>query len=282
MNKLSTYQQTRVISALVEGNSIRATCRMTGAARVTVTRLLVEVGKACYLYQYRNLKNLQSRRIQCDEIWSFCYAKQDNLPEKKRGKLGYGDVWTYVAIDADTKLVPCWLVGQRTANYAYQFMNDLAKRLTNRVQLTTDGHRKYLDAVDDVFGNNIDYAMLVKLYGSEAEGEKRYSPAKCNGTETRVVKGNPDPAQISTSFVERQNLTMRMNMRRFTRLTNAFSKKVDNLKHAVALHFMYYNFARVHKTLGVTPAMAAGIADHVWTVEEIVSLEKFQKSSISN
>jgi IS1 family transposase len=255
---------------------------MTGAAKGTVTRLLIEVGKACYMYQYRNLKNLQSRRIQCDEIWSFCYAKQDNLPEKKRGKLGYGDVWTYVAMDADTKLVPCWLVGLRTANYAYQFMNDLAKRLTNRVQLTTDGHRKYLDAVDDVFGNNIDYAMLVKLYGSDPEGEKRYSPAKCNGTEVRIIKGNPEPRQISTSFVERQNLTMRMNMRRFTRLTNAFSKKVDNLKHAVALHFMYYNFARVHKTLGVTPAMAAGIADHVWTLEEIVSLEKFQKSSISN
>ncbi|MBM3142893.1 MAG: DDE-type integrase/transposase/recombinase [Chloroflexi bacterium] len=282
MNRLSTRQRTKVITALVEGNSIRATCRMTGAAKGTVTRLFIEVGKSCYLYQYRHLKNLQSRRIQCDEIWSFCYAKQDNLPEKKRGKLGYGDVWTYVAIDADTKLVPCWLVGLRTANYAYQFMNDLAKRLTNRVQLTTDGHRKYLDAVDDVFGNNIDYAMLVKLYGSEAEGEKRYSPAKCNGTETHVIKGNPDPAQISTSFVERQNLTMRMNMRRFTRLTNGFSKKVDNLKHAVALHFMYYNFVRVHKTLAMTPAMAAGITDHVWTLEEIVTLEKFQKPSILN
>jgi IS1 family transposase len=255
---------------------------MTGAAKGTVTRLLIEVGKACYMYQYKNLKNLQSRRIQCDEIWSFCYAKQDNLPEKKRGKLGYGDVWTYVAMDADTKLVPCWLVGLRTANYAYQFINDLAKRLTNRVQLTTDGHRKYLDAVDDVFGNNIDYAMLVKLYGADSEGEKRYSPAKCNGTETHVIKGNPDPAQISTSFVERQNLTMRMNMRRFTRLTNAFSKKVDNLKHAVALHFMYYNFARVHKTLGVTPAMASGISDHVWALGEIVALTDTKIFSVSN
>jgi len=201
---------------------------------------------------------------------------------KKRGKLGYGDVWTYVAMDADTKLVPCWLVGLRTANYAYQFMNDLAKRLINRVQLTTDGHRKYLDAVDDVFGDNIDYAMLIKLYGADPEGDKRYSPSECLGTETRIIKGNPEPKQISTSFVERQNLTMRMNMRRFTRLTNGFSKKVDNLKHAVALHFMYYNFARVHKTLGITPAMAAGIADHAWTIEEIVSLEKFLKPSISN
>jgi IS1 family transposase len=255
---------------------------MTGVAKGTVTRLLIEVGKACYRYQYKNLKNLQSRRIQCDEIWSFCYAKQDNLPEKKRGKLGYGDVWTYVAIDADTKLVPCWLVGLRTANYAYQFMSDLAKRLTNRVQLTTDGHRKYLDAVDDVFGNNIDYAMLIKLYGADPEGDKRYSPSECLGTEVHVIKGNPEPKQISTSFVERQNLTMRMNMRRFTRLTNGFSKKVDNLKHAVALHFMYYNFARVHKTLGVTPAMATGITDHAWAIDEIIALIDNKIFSISN
>lgn len=272
MNKLSLRQRTKVIVALVEGNSVRATCRMTGIARMTVTKLLVDVGTACYGYQYRNLKNLQSRRIQCDEIWSFCYAKQDNLPDNKRGKLGYGDVWTYVAIDADTKLVPCWLVGLRTANHAYQFMNDLAKRLTNRVQLTTDGHRKYLDAVDDVFSNNIDYAMLVKMYGHEPENEKRYSPSECIGAEKRVIKGNPEQAHISTSFVERQNLTMRMSMRRFTRLTNGFSKKVDNLKHSVALHYMHYNFARIHKTLDMTPAMAAGLADHVWTLEEIIGL----------
>lgn len=272
MNRLSLRQRTKVITALVEGNSIRATCRMTAAAKGTVIRLLADVSKACYMYQYKNLRNLQSRRIQCDEIWSFCYAKQDNLPEKKRGKLGYGDVWTYVAIDADTKLVPCWLVGLRTANYAYQFMNDLKRRLTNRVQLTTDGHRKYLDAVDDVFGDNIDYAILVKLYGSEPESEKRYSPAKCTGADKQIIKGNPELSQISTSFVERQNLTMRMNMRRFTRLTNGFSKKVDNLKWAVALHFMYYNFTRVHKTLGLTPAMAAGVSDHVWSLEEIVLL----------
>lgn len=282
MNKLSIRQRTKVIGALVEGNSIRATCRMTGASKGTVMRLLNEVGMACYMYQYRNLKNLQSRRIQCDEIWSFCYAKQDNLPENKRGKLGYGDVWTWVAIDADTKLVPCWQVGLRNANYAHQFIRDLKRRLSNRVQLTTDGNRVYLDVVDDLFSNNIDYAMLVKLYGSEPETEKRYSPSKCLGTEVRVIRGNPDQSHISTSFVERQNLTMRMNMRRFTRLTNGFSKKVDNLKYAVALHFMYYNFARVHKTLGVTPAMAAGVSDHVWTLEEIASLQKFQTSSISN
>jgi IS1 family transposase len=255
---------------------------MTGAAKGTVTRLLIEVGKACYMYQYKNLKNLQSRRIQCDEIWSFCYAKQDNLPQNKRGKFGYGDVWTWVALDADTKLVPCWLVGLRTANHAYQFLSDLKRRLSNKVQLTTDGHRVYLDAVDDVFGNEINYATLIKLYGSEPESEKRYSPAKCNGTEKHTIKGNPELSQVSTSFVERQNLTMRMNIRRFTRLTNGFSKKVDNLKHAVSLHYMYYNFARVHKTLGVTPAMAAGLTDHVWTLQEIASLEKFQKSSISN
>lgn len=187
-----------------------------------------------------------------------------------------------MAIDVDTKLVPCWLVGLRNANYAFQFIRDLKRRLSNRVQLTTDGNRIYLDVVDDLFSDNVDYAMLVKMYGSDPESERRYSPAKCTGTEIQIIKGNPEQSHISTSFVERQNLTMRMNMRRFTRLTNAFSKKVDNLKCAVALHFMYYNFARVHKTLDMTPAMAAGIADHVWTLEEIASLEKFQKSSISN
>jgi IS1 family transposase len=239
MNKLSTYQRTKIISALVEGNSIRSTCRMTGAAKGTVIRLLTEIGTACYKYQYKTLKNLNSRRIQCDEIWSFCYSKQDNLPDNKRGKLGYGDVWTWVAIDADTKLVPCWLVGLRNANYTSQFINDLKHRLSNRVQLTTDGNRVYLDAVNDVFFKDVDYAMLVKLYGNSPDTEKRYSPLKCSGIEKIVVNGSPDPAQISTSYVERQNLTMRMGMRRFTRLTNAFSKKADNLKCAVALHFMY-------------------------------------------
>ncbi|MBM3173959.1 MAG: DDE-type integrase/transposase/recombinase [Chloroflexi bacterium] len=281
MNKLSTHQRTKVVSALVEGNSIRATCRMTGVAKGTVMRLLAEVGTACYRYQYKNLRNLNSRHIQCDEIWSFCYAKQDNLPDNKRGKFGYGDVWTWVAIDADTKLVPCWLVGQRTANHAYQFINDLKRRLVNRVQLTTDGNKKYIDVVDDVFSNEVDYAMLVKIYGSE-DTEKRYSPVKCLGADVQIIKGNPEPSQISTSFVERQNLTMRMNMRRFTRLTNGFSKKVDNLKHAVALHYMYYNFARIHKTLGMTPAIAAGITDHVWTIQEIVALAEIKNFSVSN
>jgi IS1 family transposase len=276
MNKLSIERKVQVIKTLCEGNSIRSTARITDTAINTVVKLLIDVGTACYRYQYKTLRNLQSRRIQCDEIWSFCYAKQDNLPKKKRGKLGFGDVWTYVAIDADTKLVPYWIVGLRTARYANEFLADLKRRLVNRVQLTTDGHRKYLDPVDDVFGDNIDYAMLVKVYGADPEDEKRYSPSQCLGAEKHVIRGNPDPEQISTSFVERQNLTMRMNMRRFTRLTNGFSKKIENHKHALALYFMHYNFARPHKTLANpyprTPAMTAGLTDHIWTIEEIVEL----------
>jgi len=276
MNKLSIEKRARVIRTLVEGNSIRATCRITGTAKGTVTRLFVSVGAACAEYQDTHLRNLQSKNIQCDELWSFCYAKQKNVPEEKRGRFGYGDVWTWVAIDADTKLVPCWLVGLRDAGYAFEFMRDLRSRLANRVQLTTDGHRVYFNAVEDAFGAEVDYAMLVKLYGQEPESEKRYSPAKCIGTNSRVVTGYPDISKISTSFVERQNLTMRMSMRRFTRLTNAFSKKVENLEHTVALHFMYYNFARPHKTLANpyprTPAMAAGITNRIWTIEDIVRL----------
>jgi len=276
MNKLSLEKRTQVIRALVEGNSIRATCRMTGAAKGTATRLLASVGAACSKYQDEHLRDLPCTTIQCDEIWSFCYAKQKNVPEDKQGRFGYGDVWTWTAIDADTKLVPSWLVGLRDAGYAYEFMLDLKSRLANRVQITTDGHRVYLIAVEDVFGSEVDYAMLVKLYGQVVESETRYSPAKCIGADRRVVQGNPNPTLISTSFVERQNLTMRMSMRRFTRLTNAFSKKIENLEHAVALHFMYYNFARPHKTLANpyprTPAMAAGISDHIWTVDEIVKL----------
>jgi IS1 family transposase len=276
MNKLSIEKRTQVITALVEGNSIRATCRMTNTAKGTVIRLLASVGIACANYQDEHLRNLTSRTIQCDEIWSFCYAKQKNVPEDKQGRLGYGDVWTWTAIDADTKLVPSWLVGLRDAGHAYRFMRDLQNRLANRVQLTTDGHKIYLQVVEDVFGADIDYAMLVKLYGQEPEHETRYSPAKCIAAEPHIINGNPNPSKISTSFAERQNLTMRMNMRRFTRLTNAFSKKIENLEHAVALHFMYYNFARPHKTLANpysrTPAMASGVANHIWTIEEIVKL----------
>ena len=272
MNKLDAAERARIVAALVEGNSIRATTRMTGFAKNTVTKLLVDLGGACSEYQDRVMRNLPCKRLQCDEVWAFCYAKQKHLPPEKQGVFGYGDVWTWTAIDADTKLVPCWLVGKRDGETATVFVRDLAGRLANHVQLTTDGHKPYLEAVEDAFGADIDYAMLIKLYGTDPEDERRYSPAKCIGTEVQIIQGNPVEADISTSYVERQNLTMRMGMRRFTRLTNAFSKKVENLAHAVALHFMWYNFGRVHMTLKRTPAMAAGIADHRWTIEEIVGL----------
>ncbi|MEW6531005.1 MAG: IS1 family transposase [Thermodesulfobacteriota bacterium] len=272
MNKLTLSKRAQVLSCLVEGNSIRATVRMTGAAKNTVVKLLVDVGKVCAEYQNRILVDLPCKRVQCDEIWSFCYSKQANVPVEKRGEFGYGDVWTWTAICADTKLVPAWLVGDRTAETALIFMTDLASRLRGRVQLTSDGYKAYLEAVEGAFGCDIDYAQLQKIYGIDAEGERRYSPPKCIGAKRRKISGNPDPDHISTSYAERQNLTMRMSMRRFTRLTNAFSKKVENLSRAVSLHFMYYNFARIHQKLRVTPAMEAGVADHVWELEEIASL----------
>jgi IS1 family transposase len=272
MNTLSTEKRCQVVAALVEGNSIRATVRMTGVAKGTVLKLLVDLGKACEEYQRRTLVNLKSKRIQCDEIWSFCYAKEKNVPVAKRGQFGYGDVYTWTALDADTKLMVSWLVGERDAGYAAEFMNDVASRLSSRIQLTTDGLKAYLMAVEDAFGADIDYAQLVKIYGEAPEAEKRYSPAQCIGCERKAVTGFPDPRHVSTSFVERQNLTMRMSMRRFTRLTNAFSKKVENLEAAVALHFMWYNFGRVHQTLRVTPAMEANVSDHVWSIAEIVAL----------
>ncbi len=266
-------RQIAVISALVEGNSIRATVRMTGVAKDTVIKLLARIGQACAEYQDKTLRNLPCKRIQCDEIWSFCYAKEKNVPADLRGKFGYGDVWTWTALCADTKIVPCWRVGGRDAWNAQNFMHNLASRLANRVQLTTDGHRAYLTAVEVAFGTQIDYAMLVKLYGNEPQGpETRYSPAQCIGAIATPIVGNPDRNHISTSYVERQNLSMRMHMRRFTRLTNAFSKKVENHEHALALYFMYYNFCRVHQTLRVTPAMEAGVADHVWELREVVEL----------
>jgi len=256
---------------------------MTGVAKNTVIKLLIDLGQVCSDFQDRALRNLHCQRLQLDEIWSFCYAKAKNVPEEKRGEFGYGDVWTWTALDADTKLVPSWLVGSRDAGCAASFVNDLASRLATRVQLTTDGHRAYLDAVDGAFGGQVDYAMLVKLYGSDPEGEKRYSPAKCIGCDRTVISGNREREHISTSYVERQNLTMRMKMRRFTRLTNAFTKKVENHAHAIALHFMHYNFARIHQTLRSTPAMKAGVTDHLWSIEEIVLLleaeEAKQKSS---
>ena len=218
------------------------------------------------------MRNLKCRRIQCDEIWQFCYAKQKNVPEAKRGQFGYGDVWTWVAIDADTKLIPSWLVGTRDLGSAYTFMHDVADRMSGRVQLTTDGHKVYLEAVESAFYTGIDYAMLQKVYGADPQSEKRYSPARIRGCSTDIVSGDPNPKHISTSYVERQNLTMRMSMKRFARLSNGFSKKVENHAHAVALHFMHYNFARIHRTLRVTPAMEAGISGHIWSLEEIVSL----------
>jgi IS1 family transposase len=272
MNKLNKEKRAQVIRCLVEGNSIRSTVRITGVAKNTVSKLLVDVGKACSEYQDKVFHNLSCKRLQCDEIWAFCYAKKKNVPEKYKGQFGYGDVWTWTAIDADTKLVPSWLVGDRSIQTGYIFMNDLASRLKNKVQLTTDGHKAYLESVEGAFGSNIDYAMLIKIYGQDPEGQKRYSPAQIIDTEEKRVMGNPDPKYISTSYAERQNLTMRMSMRRFTRLTDAFSKKVENLAHAVALHFMYYNFCRIHRSLRVSPAMEAEVTDRLWSIEDIVGL----------
>lgn len=274
MNKLSIQKRAQIIGLLVEGNSMRSVTRLIGCSINTVTKLLVDAGTACAIYQNEVMRDLPCKRIQCDEIWAFCGMKEKNVPKEHEGELGYGDVYTWTAICADTKLVPSFLIGRRDAEYAYTFMHDLAGRLKNRVQLTTDGHHAYLNAVASNFGSEIDYAMLVKVYGATVgkEDQRRYSPPECTGAEKRRINGNPDIKHVSTSFVERQNLTMRMGMRRFTRLTNAFSKKIDNLEYAVALHFMYYNFGRIHKTLRVTPAMEAGISDHVWTLEEIAEL----------
>ena len=274
MNKLNTAKRAAIISALVEGNSLRSTTRMVGVSINTVTKLLVDAGAACAKYQHETLRNLNCKRIECDEIWSFCYSKQKNVPPEKQGQFGYGDVWTWTAIDAQTKLVPSWLVGARDAMHASHFIADLAGRLAHRVQLTTDGLKLYLEAVEGAFGGDIDYAMLVKQYGNVPgnTAEARYSPGECTGAKKETIVGNPDADRISTSFVERQNLTMRMRMRRFTRLTNAFSKKLANLEAAVALHYMHYNFVRRHQTLRVTPAMAAGVDRHLWSIEEIVGL----------
>lgn len=272
MNKLTTAKRAAVVAALVEGNSIRATARMTNVSKPTILKLLTDIGAVCADHQDRTLRGLRCRRIQADEIWQFCYAKAKNVPADKRGTFGYGDVWTWVALDADTKLVPSWRVGPRDLGTAYDFMHDLADRIVNRVQLTTDGFKVYLEAVESAFYEGIDYAMLQKIYGSDPNAEKRYSPAKIVSMSLEVIKGTPNPKHISTSFVERQNLTMRMSIRRFTRLSNAFSKKVENHAAAVALHFMHYNFARVHQSLRVTPAMAAGVSDHAWNIEEIVGL----------
>jgi IS1 family transposase len=272
MNRLNLDERAQILAALVEGNSIRSTCRMLGREKRTVTRLLVDVGTACYHYQDRVLRNLKCRRLECDEIWSFIGCKQKNVTRKMAEERIVGDAWVWVAIDADTKLVPCWLVGTRDAGCATEFIADLERRLANRVQLTTDGHKVYLNAVIDAFADEIDYAQLVKYFGNSPESQKRYSPAVCAGIKKIIRLGDPEPMHISTSYVERQNLTMRMSMRRFTRLTNGFSKKVQNHEAAVALHYMHYNFVRIHQTLRITPAMAAGISNHVWSFQEVAAL----------
>lgn len=273
MNQLTNERRTQVIRQICEGSSIRATVRITGVAKNTIVKLLAEVGEACIKYQDKALRNLPCKRVQCDEIWSFCYAKEKNVPRGKRGEFGFGDVWTWTALCADTKLIVSWLVGRRDAGTSTDFIRDLAGRVSSRIQLTTDGLRVYLEAVENAFGSNVDYAMLVKMYGNEGrDTEATYSPAECTGCRAIEISGEPDADYISTSYVERSNLTMRMQMRRFTRLTNAFSKKVENHISALAVYFMYYNFCRVHQSIRVTPAMEAGVSDHVWGVEEIVNL----------
>jgi IS1 family transposase len=273
MNTLDKTKRAQLISVLVEGNSLRATARICDVAFNTVLKFIPQIGAACDDFMDKAFHNLTCKRIQCDEIWSFCYAKEKNVPKDKKGQFGYGDIWTWVAMDAETKLVPSFMVGNRDSHTAKIFIDDLASRLVNRVQITTDGYKVYLEAIEGAFGCEVDYAMLVKMYES-TQDETRYSPARCTGCKGTPITGNPDREYISTSFIERQNLTMRMGMRRFTRLTNAFSKKIENHAFHLALHYMYYNFVRIHKTLRMTPAMKAGVTDHLWSVEEIAGLLK--------
>jgi len=272
MNRLSNEDRARILHLLCEGMSIRAITRLTGASKNTVNKLLIDAGKACAAYHDANVRNVKATRIQVDEIWSFTYAKQRTVATAKAAPDHAGDTWTWTALDADSKLIVSYLVGGRDAEYAMWFMDDLRARLANRVQLTSDGHKAYLEAVEGAFGADVDYAQLVKMYGPTITAPGRYSPAQCTGAKKFRVEGNPDPAHVSTSYVERQNLTIRMHMRRFTRLTNAFSKKVENHAHAVALHMMYYNFVRIHKTLRMSPAMAAGVTDSLWEIADIAKL----------
>ncbi len=273
MNKLPIDKQIKVVTCLVECNSIRATVRMTGVAKNTVAKLLVELGAACSEYMNRTLVNLPCKLIQVDEIWSFVGCKQKNVATKKVKGDTFGDVWTWIAIDADTKLVPSFMLGGRDTITARFFMEDLAGRLANRVQLTSDGHNAYLTAVDAACGGEIDYAMLIRIYGNASgEPQQRYSPAECTGCRREVISGNPDRKHISTSYIERQNLTLRMSNRRFTRLTNAFSKKIENHLASLAIHYMHYNFVRIHSSLRMTPAMAAGLTAHLWSMEDVIAL----------
>ena len=271
MNRLSITERAAILRMLVEGNSLRSSSRLADVSLNTVTKLLVDLGVACEQFHDERVRNVRVGRLQADEIWCFVGAKAKNVtPEKKQE--GWGDVWTWTGLDADTKLCVSYLVGGRDGEWAKQFMQDCANRITGRVQITTDGHKAYLEAVEDAFGADIDYAMLQKIYGAPSENHSRYSPATCIGCDMKVVSGDPNPKYVSTGFVERHNSTMRMGMRRFTRLTNGFSKKIQNHAAMVAIHAVYYNFARIHKTLRVTPSMAAGLSDHVWTLEEIVQM----------
>ncbi len=273
MNKLPLHKRVQILSMLVEGMSMRSISRVVGVSINTVSKLLVDAGEACAAYHDEHVRGVKAPRIQCDEIWSFCYAKQKNVKKAKAAPEGAGDVWTWTALEADSKLIVSYLVGGRDSEYANEFMQDVASRLANRVQLTTDGHKAYLEAVEGAFGCDVDYAQLVKLYGEAHESAKgRYSPSECVGTRRQRVEGNPDAQHVSTSYVERQNLTMRMSMRRFTRLTNAFSKKLENHIHMLALYFLHYNFCRIHKSLRVSPAMAAGLTDTLHDMEWIVGL----------
>jgi len=269
MNRLSLTRRTQIINCLVEGSSIRSTERMTDTHRDTIMRLMVEVGTGCAALANEQMRNLDCRRIQCDEIWTFCRMKQARIL-RFTDRTKVGDQWTFVAIDSETKLVPSYLVGKRSRETAVAFMTDLSERLSNRVQISSDSLRSYVDAVERAFGADVDYGQIVKFYDAEPIGPGRYAPPRVTGVERTVIAGSPDQAHISTSHVERQNLTMRMSMRRFTRLTNAFSKKFENLQAAVALHFAHYNLVRLHKTLRVTPAMAANVTDRVWSLEELV------------
>ena len=272
-NVLSTSKRAAIGSALCEGMSVRGTARMLDMSKDTVLKLMVDLGEACSRYMDETLRNLPCKRLQVDEIWGFCHAKAKNVPADKRGVFGYGDIWAFTAIDADTKLVPSFLVGTRDTGCATEFMRDLASRLSNRVQLTSDGHKMYLQATEDAFAGNVDYAMLQKIYGPMPDtDQRRYSPAECLGCEKRAITGSPDPKHVSTSFVERHNLTLRMSMRRYTRLTNAHSKKLRNHIAGLGLFLCFYNFCRIHRTLRVTPCMAAGVTSRVWSVEDLLAL----------
>jgi IS1 family transposase len=273
MNRLDSNTRRTIINCLIEGCSIRSTVRMTGAAKKTVMRVLVEIGAVCANFQYHAFRNLNSKRIQVDELWAFCYCKEKNVtPEIAAKHLGAGNVWLWVAIDADTKIVPCWYLGDRGPQSAHAFMNDLARRLSNRVQLTSDGHKAYLNAVEHAFGSEVDYSMMVKVFGSDRDHQVRYSPGVCIGTEVIRINGNPDPQHVSTSFAERQNWTVRTNMRRYTRLSNGFSRKIQNHEAAVALNYFAYNFIKIHRTLRTSPAMAAGVSNRLWEVSDLVAL----------